>query len=182
MPAMIRTSGQMYNTEGKQQDTKAIIPDRCYASIYQATIDFCKKNGALDPTTMGSVPNVGLMAQKAEEYGSHDKTFQMNANGVVNVIDTNGAILMTQNVEKGDIFRMCQVKDAPIQDWVKLAVNRARLSNTPAIFWLDENRAHDREIIKKVTSYLKDFDTTGLDIRIMNPLDATLFSLERIKA
>jgi isocitrate dehydrogenase len=182
MPAMIRTSGQMYNTEGKQQDTKAIIPDRCYASIYQATIDFCKKNGALDPTTMGSVPNVGLMAQKAEEYGSHDKTFQMNANGVVNVIDTNGAILMTQNVEEGDIFRMCQVKDAPIQDWVKLAVNRARLSSTPAIFWLDENRAHDREIIKKVTTYLKDFDTTGLDIRIMNPLDATLFSLERIKA
>jgi isocitrate dehydrogenase len=182
MPAMIRTSGQMYNTEGKQQDTKAIIPDRCYASVYQATIDFCKKNGALDPTTMGSVPNVGLMAQKAEEYGSHDKTFQMNANGVVNVIDTNGAILMTQNVEEGDIFRMCQVKDAPIQDWVKLAVNRARLSSTPAIFWLDENRAHDREIIKKVTTYLKDFDTTGLDIRIMNPLDATLFSLERIKA
>jgi isocitrate dehydrogenase len=150
--------------------------------VYQATIDFCKKNGALDPTTMGSVPNVGLMAQKAEEYGSHDKTFQMNANGVVNVIDTNGAILMTQNVEEGDIFRMCQVKDAPIQDWVKLAVNRARLSSTPAIFWLDENRAHDREIIKKVTTYLKDFDTTGLDIRIMNPLDATLFSLERIKA
>jgi isocitrate dehydrogenase len=180
MPAMIRTSGQMYNKDGKQQDTIAIIPDRCYAGVYAATIDFCKKHGAFDPTTMGSVPNVGLMAQKAEEYGSHDKTFQLNADGVVRVIDTNGNILMEQNVETNDIFRMCQAKDAPIQDWVKLAVNRARLSNTPAVFWLDENRAHDREITKKVNKYLKDFDTTGLDIRILNPIDATNFTLERI--
>jgi isocitrate dehydrogenase len=181
MPAMIRTSGQMWNAEGKQQDTKAIIPDRCYAGLYTATIDFCKKHGAFDPKTMGSVPNVGLMAQKAEEYGSHDKTFQMETDGVVNVIDGNGTILMSQNVDKDAIFRMCQTKDAPIQDWVKLAVNRARLSNTPAIFWLDENRAHDRELIKKVTVYLKNYDTTGLDIRIMNPIEATNFSLERIK-
>lgn len=181
MPAMIRTSGQMWNAEGKQQDTKAIIPDRCYAGLYTATIDFCKKHGAFDPKTMGSVPNVGLMAQKAEEYGSHDKTFQMETDGVVNVIDGNGTILMSQNVDKGAIFRMCQTKDAPIQDWVKLAVNRARLSNTPAIFWLDENRAHDRELIKKVSTYLKEYDTNGLDIRIMNPVDATNFSLERIK-
>lgn len=181
MPAMIRTSGQMWNAEGKQQDTKAIIPDRCYAGLYTATIDFCKKHGAFDPKTMGSVPNVGLMAQKAEEYGSHDKTFQMETNGVVNVIDGNGTVLMSQNVDKGAIFRMCQTKDAPIQDWVKLAVNRARLSNTPAIFWLDENRAHDRELIKKVSTYLKEYDTNGLDIRIMNPVDATNFSLERIK-
>jgi isocitrate dehydrogenase len=180
MPAMIRTSGQMYNKEGKQQDTIAIIPDRCYAGVYAATIDFCKKHGAFDPTTMGSVPNVGLMAQKAEEYGSHDKTFQLKADGVVRVTDTNGNILMEQNVETNDIFRMCQAKDAPIQDWVKLAVNRARLSNTPAVFWLDENRAHDREITKKVNKYLKDFDTTGLDIRILNPIDATNFTLERI--
>jgi isocitrate dehydrogenase len=181
MPAMIRTSGQMWNAEGKQQDTKAIIPDRCYAGLYNATIDFCKKHGAFDPKTMGSVPNVGLMAQKAEEYGSHDKTFQMDNDGVVKVIDGNGNVLMEQSVDKGSIFRMCQTKDAPIQDWVKLAVNRARLSNTPAIFWLDENRAHDRELIKKVTTYLKDYDTNGLDIRIMNPVDATNFSLERIK-
>lgn len=181
MPAMIRTSGQMWNAEGKQQDTKAIIPDRCYAGLYTATIDFCKKHGAFDPKIMGSVPNVGLMAQKAEEYGSHDKTFQMETDGVVNVIDGNGTILMSQNVDKGAIFRMCQTKDAPIQDWVKLAVNRARLSNTPAIFWLDENRAHDRELIKKVSTYLKEYDTNGLDIRIMNPVDATNFSLERIK-
>ena len=181
MPAMIRTSGQMWNAEGKQQDTKAIIPDRCYAGLYTATIDFCKKHGAFDPKTMGSVPNVGLMAQKAEEYGSHDKTFQMETDGVVNVIDGNGTVLMSQNVDKGAIFRMCQTKDAPIQDWVKLAVNRARLSNTPAIFWLDENRAHDRELIKKVSTYLKEYDTNGLDIRIMNPVDATNFSLERIK-
>jgi isocitrate dehydrogenase len=180
MPAMIRTSGQMWNIEGKQQDTKALIPDRSYAGIYTATIDFCKKNGAFDPTTMGSVPNVGLMAQKAEEYGSHDKTFQMSADGVVNVVDGNGTILMQQTVEKGDIFRMCQTKDAPILDWVKLAVNRARLSNTPAIFWLDENRAHDRQLIEKVTTYLKNFDTTGLDIQIMNPIAATNFTLERI--
>ncbi len=181
MPAMIRTSGQMWNAEGKQQDTKAIIPDRCYAGLYNATINFCKKHGAFDPKTMGSVPNVGLMAQKAEEYGSHDKTFQMDNAGVVKVIDGNGNVLMEQSVDKGSIFRMCQTKDAPIQDWVKLAVNRARLSNTPAIFWLDENRAHDRELIKKVTTYLKDYDTNGLDIRIMNPIDATNFSLERIK-
>ena len=180
MPAMIRTSGQMYNKEGKLQDTIAIIPDRCYAGIYTATIDFCKKHGAFDPTTMGSVPNVGLMAQKAEEYGSHDKTFQMSADGVVRVVDTNGNVLMEQAVEAKDIFRMCQAKDAPIQDWVKLAVNRARLSNTPAVFWLDENRAHDRELIQKVTKYLKDYDTTALDIRILNPVEATNFTLERI--
>ncbi len=180
MPAMIRTSGQMFNKDGKQQDTIAIIPDRCYSGIYTATIDFCKKHGAFDPTTMGSVPNVGLMAQKAEEYGSHDKTFQIKADGVVRVVDVNGNVLMEQAVEAKDIFRMCQVKDAPIQDWVKLAVNRARLSNTPAVFWLDENRAHDRALIVKVTQYLKDYDTTGLDIRILNPIEATNFTLERI--
>ncbi|QZK89810.1 NADP-dependent isocitrate dehydrogenase [Flavobacterium sp. CHNK8] len=180
MPAMIRTSGQMYNKEGKQQDTVAMIPDRSYAGVYTATIDFCKKHGAFDPTTMGSVPNVGLMAQKAEEYGSHDKTFQIATDGVVRVVDTNGTILMEQAVEANDIFRMCQAKDAPIQDWVKLAVNRARLSNTPAIFWLDNNRAHDRELILKVNHYLKDFDTTGLDIQILNPIEATNFTLERI--
>ena len=180
MPAMIRNSGQMWNAAGKSQDTKAIIPDRCYAGIYQATIDFCKANGALDPKTMGSVPNVGLMAQKAEEYGSHDKTFQMAANGTVKVKDANGTILMEQVVEAGDIFRMCQVKDAPIQDWVKLAVNRAKATGVPTVFWLDEKRAHDRQIIEKVNTYLKGYDTTGLDIRIMNPVDATKFSLERI--
>ncbi|OUL61148.1 NADP-dependent isocitrate dehydrogenase [Flavobacterium sp. AJR] len=180
MPAMIRTSGQMYNKEGKQQDTVALIPDRSYAGVYTATIDFCKKHGAFDPTTMGSVPNVGLMAQKAEEYGSHDKTFQMKADGVVRVVDANGTVLMEQAVEDKDIFRMCQAKDAPIQDWVKLAVNRARLSNTPAVFWLDENRAHDRELIQKVKRYLTDYDTTGLDIRIMNPIEATNFTLDRI--
>ncbi len=181
VPAFIRTSGQMWNKEGKLQDTKALIPDRCYAGLYVATIDFCKKNGAFDPKTMGSVPNVGLMAQKAEEYGSHDKTFQLSEAGTVQVTDGNGKIFMEQTVEAGDIFRMCQTKDAPILDWVKLAVNRARLSNTPAVFWLDDNRAHDREIIKKVTSYLKQFDTTGLDIRILNIVDATQFTLERIK-
>ena len=180
IPAMIRTSGQMYNAEGKGQDTKIIIPDRTYAGVYVATVDFCKKHGAFDPTTMGSVPNVGLMAQQAEEYGSHDKTFQMVADGIVKVIDTNGTILMEQKVASGDIFRMCQVKDAPIQDWVKLAVNRARLSSTPAVFWLDENRAHDRQIIEKVTTYLKEYDTTGLDIRILNPIEATNFTMERI--
>ncbi|WP_264565062.1 NADP-dependent isocitrate dehydrogenase [Flavobacterium sp. N3904] len=180
MPAMIRTSGQMFNKDGKQQDTVAIIPDRCYAGVYTATIDFCKKNGAFVPTTMGSVPNVGLMAQQAEEYGSHDKTFQLKADGVVRVVDTNGNVLMEQDVEANDIFRMCQAKDAPIQDWVKLAVNRARLSNTPAVFWLDNNRAHDREIIVKVQKYLKDYDTTGLDIQILNPIEATNFTLERI--
>jgi isocitrate dehydrogenase len=181
MPAMIRTSGQMWDKEGKQQDTYAIIPDRCYAGVYTATIDDCRVNGALDPRTMGSVPNVGLMAQKAEEYGSHDKTFQADADGVIRVTDANGNVYFEQAVETDDIFRMCQTKDAPIQDWVKLAVNRARLSNTPAVFWLDENRAHDREIIKKVNTYLQNFDTTGLDIRIMNPVDATKFSLERIR-
>jgi isocitrate dehydrogenase len=180
MPAMIRTSGQMYNKEGKQQDTIAVIPDRSYAGIYTATIDFCKKHGAFDPKTMGSVPNVGLMAQKAEEYGSHDKTFQMNGDGVVRVVDNKGNVLMEQNVETSDIFRMCQAKDAPIQDWVKLAVNRARLSSTPAVFWLDENRAHDRELILKVQKYLKDYDTTNLDIRILNPVAATEFTLDRI--
>jgi len=180
MPAMIRTSGQMFNKDGKQQDTIAFIPDRSYAGVYTATIDFCKKHGAFDPTTMGSVPNVGLMAQKAEEYGSHDKTFQIAADGIVRVVDTSGTILMEQIVEAKDIFRMCQVKDAPIQDWVKLAVNRARLSSTPAVFWLDENRAHDKELIKKVTTYLKDHDTSGLDIRILNPIAATDFTLKRI--
>ncbi|WP_289665788.1 NADP-dependent isocitrate dehydrogenase [Flavobacterium panacagri] len=180
MPAMIRTSGQMWNKEGKAQDTFAVIPDRSYAGVYTATIDFCKKHGAFDPKTMGSVPNVGLMAQKAEEYGSHDKTFQMKADGVVRVIDANGTVLMEQNVEANDIFRMCQAKDAPIQDWVKLAVNRARLSDTPAVFWLDENRAHDRELIVKVQKYLKEYDTTNLDIRILNPVAATEFTLDRI--
>ncbi|CAA9200223.1 NADP-dependent isocitrate dehydrogenase [Flavobacterium collinsii] len=180
MPAMIRTSGQMYNKEGKQQDTIAVIPDRSYAGIYTATIDFCKKHGAFDPKTMGSVPNVGLMAQKAEEYGSHDKTFQMKADGVVRVTDNKGTVLMEQNVEENDIFRMCQAKDAPIQDWVKLAVNRARLSDTPAVFWLDENRAHDRELIAKVQKYLKDHNTVNLDIRILNPVAATEFTLDRI--
>lgn len=181
MPAMIRTSGQMWNKEGKQQDTIAIIPDRCYAGIYVAVIEDCKAHGAFDPKTMGSVPNVGLMAQKAEEYGSHDKTFQASAKGVIRVVDANGKVFMEQPVEAGDIFRMCQTKDAPIQDWVKLAVNRARLSNTPAVFWLDENRAHDREIIKKVNKYLPSFDTTGLDIRILAPTEACKFSLERIR-
>lgn len=181
MPAMIRTSGQMWNAAGKAQDTFALIPDRCYAGVYVATIEDCKTNGALDPRTMGSVPNVGLMAQKAEEYGSHDKTFQAQANGIIRVTDAEGNIFMEQTVEAGDIFRMCQTKDAPIQDWVKLAVNRARLSATPAIFWLDENRAHDREIIKKVNQYLKDYDTNGLDIRIMNPIEATKVTLERIR-
>jgi isocitrate dehydrogenase len=180
MPAMIRTSGKMWNKDGKAQDTLAVIPDRSYAGIYTATIDFCKKNGAFDPTTMGSVPNVGLMAQKAEEYGSHDKTFQMTGSGVVRVVDTKGTILMEQAVEAKDIFRMCQAKDAPIQDWVKLAVNRARLSATPAVFWLDDQRAHDRQLIEKVNLYLKDHDTTGLDIRILNPIEATNFTLERI--
>ncbi len=181
MPAMIRTSGQMYNKEGGQQDTIALIPDRCYSGVYEATIEFCKKNGAFDPTTMGSVPNVGLMAQKAEEYGSHDKTFQMTADGVVRVVDNKGTVLMEQAVEAKDIFRMCQVKDAPIQDWVKLAVNRARATTVPTIFWLDENRAHDRQVIAKVNLYLKDHDTTGLDIRILNPIEATIFTLQRTK-
>ncbi|SCY95452.1 NADP-dependent isocitrate dehydrogenase [Flavobacterium caeni] len=181
MPAMIRTSGQMWNKDGKGQDTKAIIPDRSYAGVYVATIDFCKKHGAFDPKTMGSVPNVGLMAQAAEEYGSHDKTFQIEADGTVQAIDGNGKVLLEQKVKKDDIFRMCQTKDAPIRDWVKLAVNRARLSDTPAVFWLDEQRAHDRNLIEKVNTYLKDHDTSGLDIRILDPIAATNFSLERIK-
>lgn len=181
MPAMIRTSGQMYNAAGKGQDTKAIIPDRSYAGVYVATIDFCKKHGAFDPKTMGSVPNVGLMAQAAEEYGSHDKTFQIETAGTVNVVNSNGEIMMSQKVEAGDIFRMCQVKDGPIRDWVKLAVNRARLSDTPAVFWLDKNRAHDRMLINKVETYLKDHDTNGLDIRILDPIPATEFTLQRLK-
>ena len=181
VPAFVRTSGKMWNAKGELQDTKALIPDRNYAGLYVATVNFCKKNGAFDPTTMGSVPNVGLMAQKAEEYGSHDKTFQAAANGIIRVHDGNGTTFMDQNVEAGDIFRMCQTKDAPIQDWVKLAVNRARLSETPAIFWLDDQRAHDREMIKKVEKYLRNHDTTGLDIRIMNIVDATNFTLERLK-
>jgi isocitrate dehydrogenase len=181
MPAMIRTSGQMWNKDNKQQDTIAIIPDRCYAGVYTATIDDCKANGAFDVKTMGSVPNVGLMAQKAEEYGSHDKTFQATANGVIRVTDAVGTVFFDQKVEKGDIFRMCQTKDAPIQDWVKLAVNRARLSATPAVFWLDENRAHDQQIIEKVTKYLSEHDTAGLDIRILAPVEATKFTLERIR-
>lgn len=180
MPAMIRTSGQMWNKNNTLQDTKAIIPDRSYAGIYQETIDFCKKNGALDPATMGSVSNVGLMAQKAEEYGSHDKTFEIAEAGTVEVTDANGTVLFSHEVESGDIWRMCQVKDAPIRDWVKLGVNRAKDTGNPAIFWLDSNRAHDSELIKLVTKYLKDHDTTGLDIRIMNPTEATRFSLERI--
>ncbi len=181
MPAMIRTSGQMWNKNDEQQDTKAVIPDRCYAGVYQEVIDFCKENGAFDPSTMGSVPNVGLMAQKAEEYGSHDKTFEIPANGSVKVIDSEGSVLLEHAVEEGDIWRMCTVKDAAIQDWVKLAVNRARASNTPAVFWLDEARAHDRELVKKVNQYLKDHDTSGLDIKIMSPVKATRHSLERIK-
>ena len=181
MPAMIRSSGQMWNAQGEGQDTKAVIPDSSYAGIYAATIDFCKENGAFDPTTMGTVPNVGLMAQKAEEYGSHDKTFEIAANGTVEVINASGKTLLKHEVEAGDIWRMCQVKDLPIQDWVKLAVNRARASQTPAIFWLDEARAHDAELIIKVTKYLKEYDTTGLDIRILSPIEATKFTLRRIK-
>tara|TARA_B110000879_G_scaffold31885_1_gene43648 strand:- start:57 stop:2282 length:2226 start_codon:yes stop_codon:yes gene_type:complete len=180
MPAMIRTSGQMWNAEGTSQDTKAVIPDRSYAGIYQATIDFCRKNGALDPVTMGSVSNVGLMAQKAQEYGSHDKTFEIKEKGTVSVVNQAGNTEFVFSVEEGDIFRMCQVKDAPIQDWVKLAVKRATATKLPAIFWLDEKRAHDREIIAKVNLYLKDHNTDGLDIQIMNPIEATNFSLERI--
>lgn len=183
MPAMIRNSGQMWNADGKAQDTKAVIPDSSYAGIYTATIEFCKANGAFDPTTMGTVPNVGLMAQKAEEYGSHDKTFEIPSNGTVRVVDTaSGTVLLEHNVETGDIWRMCQVKDAPIQDWVKLAVSRARASQTPAVFWLDENRSHDAELIKKVNAYLPNHDTSGLDLRILAPIEATLFTLERIKA
>ena len=179
MPAMIRTSGRMWNKEGKAQDTKAVIPDRSYSGVYHATIEFHKKHGALNPSTIGSVSNVGLMAQKAEEYGSHDKTFQMSDNGIVEVI-INGETVMSQTVEKGDIFRMCQVKDAPIKDWVGLAVKRARATQTPAVFWLDSNRAHDRELINKVNAYLPEFNPEGLEILIMSPSEATTYSFERM--
>jgi len=181
MPAMIRDSGRMWNEQGQLQDTKAVIPDRCYAGVYQAVIEDCKTHGALDPSTMGSVPNVGLMAQKAEEYGSHDKTFHIPDNGLVRVSDQNGTVIFEHPVEAGDIWRMCQAKDAPIQDWVKLAVNRARLSSTPAVFWLDKQRAHDAQMIAKVENYLKDHDTSQLDIRILDPIEATKFSLARIR-
>jgi len=181
MPAMIRDSGGMWNADGKLQDTKAVIPDRCYAGVYQAVIDDCIAHGAFDPATMGSVPNVGLMAQKAEEYGSHDKTFQIPADGTVRVTDDAGNVVFEHAVQTGDIWRMCQTKDAPIQDWVKLAVNRARLSSTPAVFWLDASRAHDAQVIAKVETYLKDHDTNGLDIRILAPVEATAFSLDRIR-
>jgi len=182
MPAMIRDSGRMWGPDGQLHDTKAVIPDRCYADVYQAVIDDCKAHGAFDPVTMGSVPNVGLMAQAAEEYGSHDKTFQIPTDGVVRVVDDAGQVLLEQKVEAGDIWRMCQTKDAPVQDWVKLAVNRARATGAPAVFWLDKNRAHDAQLIAKVERYLKDHDTSGLDIRIMAPVEATRFSLERIRA
>lgn len=181
MPAAIRSSGQMWGPDGQLHDTKALIPDRCYAGVYQETIAFCKEHGAFDPKTMGSVPNVGLMAQKAEEYGSHDKTFEIPADGVVSVVDASGKVLMSHQVEAGDIWRMCQVKDAPIRDWVKLAVRRARLSNTPAVFWLDSKRAHDAQIIAKVQQYLPEHDTQGLEISILSPEEATRFSLARIK-
>lgn len=181
LPAMIRNSGRMWNKDGKAEDTKAVIPDSAYAGIYTAVIDFCKEHGAFDPTTMGSVPNVGLMAQKAEEYGSHDKTFEIPFDGTMQVIDDKGNVLLSHEVEAGDIWRACQTKDAPVKDWVGLAVNRARLSNTPAVFWLDEKRAHDAELIKKVQTYLADLDTDGLDIRILAPKEACLFSLTRIK-
>ena len=181
MPAMIRTSGQMWNKEGNQQNTKAVIPDSSYAALYQATIDFCKEHGAFDPTTMGTVPNVGLMAQKAEEYGSHDKTFELASDGKVQVVDASGNVLIEHKVEEGDIWRMCQVKDLPIQDWVKLAVSRARATGWPAVFWLSEDRAHDAELIKKVNTYLKDHDTSGLDIKILSQVEATTYTLERVK-
>lgn len=182
MPAMIRDSGKMWGADGQLHDTKAVIPDRCYADVYQAVIEDCKQHGPFDPVTMGSVPNVGLMAQAAEEYGSHDKTFQIPSDGVVRVSDESGKVLLEQKVEAGDIWRMCQTKDAPIQDWVKLAVTRARASNTPAVFWLDPARAHDAQIIEKVEQYLKDHDTSGLDIRILTPVEATKLSVERIRA
>jgi isocitrate dehydrogenase len=181
MPAMIRTSGQMWNAEGKTQDTKAVIPDSSYAGIYQTVIDFCKQHGAFDPRTMGSVPNVGLMAQKAEEYGSHDKTFEVPADGKVRVVDAEGKTLIEHEVEAGDIWRMCQAKDAPIRDWVELAVRRAKATGVPAVFWLDKQRPHDAQLIAKVEEHLKTLDTEGLDIRILAPDEATQFSLERIK-
>lgn len=181
MPAMIRTSGQMWNADGKQQDTKAVIPDSSYAPLYDATIEFCKKHGAFDPKTMGTVPNVGLMAQKAEEYGSHDKTFVLDQAGTIQVVDGDGNVLIEHVVESGDIWRMCQVKDAPIQDWVKLAVNRAKATGWPAVFWLSEDRAHDSELIKKVNTYLEAYETEGLDIQIRSLKDATTFTLERLR-
>ncbi|WP_347375093.1 NADP-dependent isocitrate dehydrogenase [Aequorivita sp. Q41] len=182
MPAMIRNSGQMWGADGKAHDTKAVIPDSSYAGVYEATINFCKKHGAFDPTTMGTVPNVGLMAQKAEEYGSHDKTFEIPANGKVQVLNGSGEVIIEHSVEENDIWRMCQVKDLPIQDWVKLAVERARATSLPAVFWLDENRAHDAELIKKVNTYLPNHDTNGLDIKILSPEKATDYTLERVKA
>ena len=182
MPAMIRESGRMWGPDGKSYETKAVIPDRCYARIYQVAIDDCRKNGAFDPKTMGTVPNVGLMAQAAEEYGSHDKTFEAPGNGTIRAVDAAGKVLLEQSVEQGDIFRMCQTKDAPVQDWVKLAITRARISGTPAVFWLDKSRSHDAQIIAKVERYLKDHDTSGLEIRIMTPEDAMQFSLDRIRA
>ena len=182
MPAMIRSSGQMWGPDGKLHDTKAVIPDSSYAGVFEATIEFCKKNGAFDPTTMGTVPNVGLMAQKAEEYGSHDKTFEIPADGKVQVLDNSGKTIFEHNVEEGDIWRMCQVKDLPIQDWVKLAVERATATGSPAIFWLDENRAHDQELIKKVNTYLPEHNTEGLEIKILSPEKATEYTLERVKA
>jgi isocitrate dehydrogenase len=182
MPAMIRNSGQMWDKNGESKDTKAVIPDSSYAGVFQTTIDFCIEHGAFDPTTMGTVPNVGLMAQKAEEYGSHDKTFEIKEAGTVSVIDNaSGESLLSHDVEEGDIWRMCQVKDAPIQDWIKLAVTRAKASKTPAVFWLDETRAHDAELIKKVNAYLPNHDTTGLELHILSPIEATLFTLKRIK-
>ena len=180
MPATLRSSGMMWGPNGQLKDTKAMIPDRCYAGVFQTVIDFCKENGAFDPTTMGTVPNVGLMAQKAEEYGSHDKTFVITGKGSVRVVDANGKTLLEHKVAEGDIWRMCQVKDAPIQDWVKLAVSRARATNVPTIFWLDGNRSHDRQIIDKVKTYLPDHDTTGLDIQILSPVEACQLSLARI--
>jgi isocitrate dehydrogenase len=182
MPAAIRSSGKMWGPDGKLADTRAMIPDRNYAGVYQATIDFCKQHGAFDPTTMGNVSNVGLMAQKAEEYGSHDKTFEIPANGKVRVTDASGTTLMEHSVEKGDIWRMCQTKDLPIRDWVKLGVTRARLTGQPAVFWLDKNRAHDAKLIAKVETYLEDHDTSGLEIKILAPFEATLYTLERVKA
>jgi isocitrate dehydrogenase len=181
MPAMIRTSGQMWNADGNQQDTKAVIPDSSYAGLYQATIEFCKEHGAFDPTTMGTVPNVGLMAQKAEEYGSHDKTFEIQTAGTVRVVDAGGTVVLEHEVEQGDIWRMCTVTDAAVRDWVKLAVGRARATGSPAVFWLDETRAHDAELIAKVTSYLGGHDTTGLQLEILAPIPATQLTLARLR-
>ena len=181
MPAALRTSGQMWAPDGNLHDMKAVIPDRCYSGVYQEVIKFCKANGAFDPVTMGSVPNVGLMAQKAEEYGSHDKTFEVSRDGTISIIDSDGKILLQHTVKKGDIWRMCQVKDGPIQDWIKLAVNRSRISNIPVVFWLNADRAHDSELINKLEKYLPNFDTEGLEIHVKAPAEATRFSLNRIK-